>query len=272
MRYYSLSIYLGCLLLITTTCIAADFPYRDRYPELNIVELGALKALYDKGDVLVVDVRSKSEFEAIHIKNAVNLPFASLKFTQELQKLANKNKTLKIAVYDNGNDCIRSYKAAEDALYAMIPNVYVFDAGIDSWLKDFPSDTLLMGVEPSNTSIQQISSHQLKEKMLSYSAFKTMASADNTVVIDARDPIQKVQELPGLENNLDIPLDKLVSNIIKKGHMKEKQLLIFDQVGGQVKWLMYFLEKNQYTNFFFLDGGATSVLKEQEYRSVASIH
>lgn len=42
--------------------------------------------------------------------------------------------------------------------------------------------------------------------------------------------------------------------------------MIFDQVGKQVRWLMYYLVNSGYTNYFFLDGGATAILKEQEYR------
>ena len=48
--------------------------------------------------------------------------------------------------------------------------------------------------------------------------------------------------------------------------MKDKQLVIFDQVGKQVLWLMYYLEDKGYKNYYFLKGGATSVLKEQKYR------
>ena len=72
--------------------------------------------------------------------------------------------------------------------------------------------------------------------------------------------------MPGFENALPIPLDKLVKNVIKKGNLKNKQLLIFDQVGKQVRWLMYHLVDQGYDDFYFLEGGATSVLKVQEYR------
>jgi len=48
--------------------------------------------------------------------------------------------------------------------------------------------------------------------------------------------------------------------------MKDKQLVIFDQVGKQVLWLMYYLEDKGYKNYYFLKGGATSVLKKQKYR------
>ena len=84
--------------------------------------------------------------------------------------------------------------------------------------------------------------------------------------MDIRDPMQRKQTIPGLEKALQVSLDKLVKNIISQERMKDKQLLIFDQVGRQANWLMYYLVENGYTNFYFLNGGATTVLKIQDYR------
>ena len=72
--------------------------------------------------------------------------------------------------------------------------------------------------------------------------------------------------VPGFEKALPIPLNKLIKNIINKERKKDKQLLIFDQVGKQVRWVMYHLEDKGYKDYYFLSGGATEVLKEQKYR------
>ena len=42
---------------------------------------------------------------------------------------------------------------------------------------------------------------------------------------------------------------------------------VVDQVGKQVRWLMYHLEDKGYKDYAFLKGGATAVLKDQRYRS-----
>ena len=70
----------------------------------------------------------------------------------------------------------------------------------------------------------------------------------------------------GIDPNRLADYAEEIKNIIDKGNMKDKSLFIFDQVGKQVNWLMYYLVDNGYSNFYFLDGGATAVLKSQDYR------
>ncbi len=245
---------------------ALDLPYREFYPEVEVIELADLKSGYDKGDYLIVDVRAAAEYEAIHVKGAVNIQYSNSNFLNKLRNLASANPDKKIAVYCNGIVCIKCYKAAEDAMYEQIPQVYAFDVGILAWAKAYPADTVLNGKEIENPEQQLISESSFNQSCIDFDTFKKKAEAGNAVVIDARDPIQRKNKLPGLEKTLNIPIDKLVNNIIRKGHMKDKELLIFDQVGKQVNWLMYYLVASDYNNFYFLDGGATAVLKKQEYR------
>lgn len=254
------------LSLIALPTLATDFPYREYYPEVNIIELTALKTGYDRGEYLIVDVRSAAEFEVIHIKGAVNLPYSNAKFSENLKNFVRKNPGKQIAVYCNGFTCIKSYKAAEDAIYSGLTNVYAYDGGIGAWASAYPTDTLLSGKEISAPAQQLISEDRFRNACLDFASFKKKAVADNGVVIDARDPIQRKAKLPGLDQALQIPMDKLVENIIAKGNLKDKELYIFDQVGRQVNWLMYHLEANNYSKFHFLEGGATAVLKTQEYR------
>ena len=56
-------------------------------------------------------------------------------------------------------------------------------------------------------------------------------------------------------------------NFVSKKSSPDETLLLFDQVGKQIKWLQYYLEEYGYTNYMFLDGGATKVLKTQDYKS-----
>ena len=50
---------------------------------------------------------------------------------------------------------------------------------------------------------------------------------------------------------------RLVS-LVKKGEFKNKQLLIFDAVGKQVRWLQYHLEDGGYSDYYFLAKGVLS--------------
>jgi len=254
------------LMLPATTCLAEDFPYRKDYQDVPVIELADLKAGYDDGSILMVDVRSDIEFETIRPKRAQHISLSTQNFLSDLKALAAANPGKKLAVYCNGVTCLKSYHAAQQAKDERVDNVYAFDAGIPAWAKAYPADTLLVGKELTDPDKQLIAKSEFQKYSVDFETFKQKAAEGNTVVIDARDPIQRTEKLPGFENAMPIPLDKLIRNVISKGNMKDKKLLIFDQVGKQVDWLQYYLVEYGYTEYLFLDGGATSVLKEQKYR------
>ena len=102
MRYLICAICWGVVALLVSPGIAGNFPYRDKYPEVNVVELSDLKGGYDKGEFILVEVRAKGEFDTIQIKNAVNIPYGNAHFSRDINRLAKSNPNKKIAVYDNG--------------------------------------------------------------------------------------------------------------------------------------------------------------------------
>lgn len=263
-RCVFISIFL--ILISSSFCLAEDFPYRKDYSNVKIVDLEDLKAGYDNGTYIVVDVRSKIEFDTIHVKGAVHDSLSDKDFIDRLQSIVAQNPGKKIAVYCNGITCTKSYLAAQKAQEAGMENIYAFDAGIPAWANAYPSETRLVGKTITDPAKQLIPKSEFKKLLLDFDQFKKMAESPNAVVIDARDPIQRTHKLPGFEDAMPVPLDKLISNIINHERMKDKRLLIFDQVGKQVRWLMYHLVDKGYTDYYFLDGGATSVLKEQDYR------
>jgi len=267
MRWMLFFILIGSVFYAAFSCLAEDFPYRKDYPGVKIVELADLKAGYDNGSFIFVDVRSSIEFDTIHPKGAIHASLSNADFIANLQNIARQNPGKKIAVYCNGITCLKSYMAAQEGGDAGINDVYAFDAGIPAWTKAYPSETLLLGKEVVDPDKQIISKSDFMERALDFESFKNKFNeAVSPVAIDARDPIQRTQKLPGLENAMPIPLDKLIRNVINKGNMKDKQLFIFDQVGKQVNWLMYYLVEQGYTEYYFLEGGATAVLGDQNYR------
>lgn len=253
-------------LLTSTICVAENLPFRKDYPGVNVVELEDLKSGYDNGSFIIVDVRSDLEYDVIRVKGAYHIDLSQAGFIEHLQTLAQQYPDRKIAVYCNGGTCLKSYKATMDAAEAGMKNVYAFDAGISAWSNAYPAETLLLGKEVRDPKKQFIPQSELQKVTLSFTEFKQKAAQGNALAIDARDPMQRTHKLPGFEKALPIPLDKLIRNVINKGNLKDKQLMIFDQVGKQVQWLMYYLVDQGYSNFYFLEGGATAVLKEQEYR------
>ncbi|HIJ22249.1 MAG: hypothetical protein HON68_07080 [Gammaproteobacteria bacterium] len=89
------------------------------------------------------------------------------------------------------------------------------------------------------------------------------------VVINIRDPAQrrnsdgtpnKLPDMPLLsrDNRLKINID-ILKRKLNKQYYQDKQLLIFDATGEQVRWLQYTLERQGYRNYYFLKGGVYSV-------------
>ncbi len=261
--------FLTVLILLSSAplCPAEEFPYRKNYPDVPVMELKAVHDLYKNDRALLLDARTKVEFDTIHVKNAIHLDFAKQDFHDKLQALRNDNPDRAIIIYDNGITCLKSYIAVQDAVDEEMTGVYAYDGGIQAWAEAYPADTLLMGEVIRNPATQLIPYDEYLKISLPFYEFKNkFAAAANAKVIDARDPKQRTKKLPGFEKALLIPPDKLISNIISKGRLKESQLFIFDQVGRQARWLMYYLEKHGYHDYYFLAGGATSVLQEQHYR------
>jgi rhodanese-related sulfurtransferase len=252
--------------LVSNVCFAEEFPFRKDYPNVPIIELTDLKAGYDNGSIVIVDVRSTLEFDTIHPKGASHVMLSSANFEKNLQSFSEQNSGKKIAVYCNGITCLKSYNATQKALDAGVKDVYAFDAGIPAWAKTYPADTLLVGKPVTDPEKQLIPKSEFKKRTIDFKTFKEKATASNAKVIDARDPMQRTQKFTEFNDILPIPLDKLIKNIINNDRMKDKQLLIIDQVGKQVRWLMYYLEDKGYKDYYFLKGGATSVFKEQKYR------
>ncbi|MEW6594020.1 MAG: rhodanese-like domain-containing protein [Thermodesulfobacteriota bacterium] len=253
-------------LFLASPLVAEDFPGRAQYPKTTPISTADLFREHQAGTVVIVDVRSGIEFDVIRPKGARHIPISDMLFVKRVQELAAQNQGKKIAFYCNGVTCLKSYEAAEKALEGGIKNVYVYDAGVPDWVKVYPGETLLLGKVVVDPKKQIISGEEFKKKTVPFDEFKALAAGEGVVVVDVRDHVQRTGELPGLGKILVIPLDKFIPNFVEKKMNQDKKLLIFDQVGKQVQWLEYYLVEHGYKNYVFLAGGATAVLKKQEYK------
>jgi rhodanese-related sulfurtransferase len=246
--------------------MATEFPYRKDYPEVPTIATEELNTKQDSAEVVIVDVRSKIEYDVIHPVGAVHIPVSHMSFVKEVGELLEQNPGQAVAFYCNGITCLKSYEAAKRAKAAGYKNCFAYDAGIPEWANLFPGKTLLLGkilVDPEN---QLIPKAEFKKRCLSFDDFKSKANDPQTIVIDVRDHIQSSGKLPELKGVLIMPLDKFISNFVEKKLNQDKTLLIFDQVGKQVRWLSYYLHEHGYGNYFYLHGGATEVLQDQTYK------
>ncbi len=238
------------------TIVAADddFPLREKYPKVKVIATEDLAAKYD--DTIIVDVRSTMEFDVAHVTKATHVSISKVTFVSDLEKVRTKNGTTPIAFYCNGHTCSKSYKATKKAREAGFANIYAYDAGIFDWIMAQPEKATLMGKTPAAKE-NIISKSDLKKKMIPYAEFEAKAGEGNSMVIDVRDPFQR-EMIPNLPLLRNIPLDRM-TQLLSKKEFSNKQLLILDAVGKQVRWLQYYLEDNGYSSYYFLEGGVRSI-------------
>ncbi len=244
------------VLTVIAVAMAAEegFPLREKHPNVKCLTTEALSREYQTE--IIVDVRSKIEYDVIHINKAVHLPVTTALFTKELATVRDKEGSTPIAFYCNGHTCEKSYEAADQAMQAGFKNVYAYDAGIYDWVKAHPDKGTLMGKTP--VPLDKLISHDmLAKRKIGYDEFKKRAQKPGVVLVDIREPFQR-QVIPDLSGLRNIPSDRF-AELLKGGEFKDKELLILDAVGKQVEWVQYYLEMYGYSNYSFLDKGVTSI-------------
>lgn len=236
-----------------------DFPLREKFPETTPISIAEVNSNFTT--YTVIDVRSKFEFETIHINGSQNIKVAHRGFEKWLQKAVPKDQ--KVVFYCNGHTCAKSYKAARKAIKIGYTNSLVLDAGIFEWAKAHPDKTTFLGKTPADITQIMASKDDFTSRNLPFEQFKVKASQPNTILIDIRDPYQKSKESDRsvkLEladmpiKHINITLDKFM-NLIKGQRYIDKNTLIYDATGKQVKWLSYHLSAAGYTSYYFLKGG-----------------
>jgi rhodanese-related sulfurtransferase/DNA-binding HxlR family transcriptional regulator len=91
------------------------------------VTLSELKDRMDKGDVLLLDVRPKEEYEKAHIPGAVSIPIEELE-----DKLSSLPTNCDVVAYCRGPYCLMSAEAVE-ILKAKGINAFRLEEGVRDW-------------------------------------------------------------------------------------------------------------------------------------------
>lgn len=246
---------LACAIPLNQANHLQHFPLRNTYPDsITIDHYSLAKNLQS---YLIIDVRSKYEYDVLHINNAINIPITNLGFIPKLKSLI-KPDNRQIVFYCNGISCRKSYLANMKARKNNIHSVRTFDLGILLWSKCYPNKTSLFGRSPLPPN-KLIDKKQFDLHNLSAEDFINKINRNrNSLVIDIREPFQrhgnKLQEI-----STNIPLNSFYHTLpaIKK---QQATLLIFDEVGKQVVWLQYLLEQQNLKNYYFLKGGVEAYL------------
>ena len=257
-KFFNLLFVISFILFVASVCVAKEFPYREKYPDVPVIELSDARNSYEKEEIVFVDARTKTEFDTFHPKKALNIDFSQDNFVDILVQIRETNPNKKIAVYGDGVACLKAYRAVQDASDEGMENIYAYDAGVEAWIASYPSDTMLMGQQIDDAKVQLITKEELHRLTLNLDQFKQMINeSPNAMVFDIRDPIQRKKKVPGLEQAISISLEKFIRNVISKGNLIDKQLFIIDHADSQIGWLTNYLKDEGYTNFYFLEGGVT---------------
>lgn len=234
----------------------SGFPGRGEFPDIPIFEVSDLKSKINQ--VVVVDTRSKYEYDTLKIKGSIHIPVAAKTFEQQVQTLRTKtNKP--IVFYCNGRTCFKSYLAVKKAIAAGIKDTYAFDAGIFEWVKSVPEKSELLGKSPVKAN-QLIDSKIYKARLLDPNEFseRILSGGTKSMVLDVRDMYQRagVGFYPGKERWVSLDDKAKLTKYLQKAKDKNKTLFIYDEVGKQVRWLQYALEEMGIKDYYFMNKGA----------------
>lgn len=228
-----------------------EFPYRVRYPDVSIISTQQLAAKLK--DMVVIDVRSKYEYDTLHIKDAVHVELKS-GFGEKISALRDKHKKA-FVFYCNGKTCQKSYDAVLLAGKARVDNLYAYDAGIFDWAKAQPDHTVLLGRSPIRPT-DLISEAQFKARLIESKDFSSRVG-DKSIVLDLRDRAQRDSALfPFQEQRAELSDFRKIDAVIADARAQKKTLLVYDEAGKQVQWVQYYLENKGVKDYYFMKGGA----------------
>ncbi|MCG7496605.1 hypothetical protein MHO82_07005 [Vibrio sp. Of7-15] len=233
---------------------SAAFPLRNIYKMTPVI---SHDELYEKlNDVIVIDVRSKYEYDTLRIRGAVHLSIAGVGFISELKRIRKTDQRLMV-FYCNGITCKKSYQAGEKAIRNNISNISVFDLGIFAWAKTYPHEATLLGESPVPLE-KLLTQEKLSQHTLSPAEFIQKINR-NTIVVDIREPLQRDIVILRKVTRL-APSDRIL-RLILRAKEEQKTLLIYDAVGKQIQWLQYLLESEGLEDYYFMEEGIRGYIK-----------
>jgi rhodanese-related sulfurtransferase len=228
-----------------------EYPYRMRYPDVSIMTTEELGKRFN--EVMVIDVRSKYEFDTLHVKDSVNVPLTTGFGDMLVQLRAKNNKPF--VFYCNGKTCHKSYDAVLLAEKARLDRIFAYDAGIFDWANAQPDKTVLLGRSPIIPA-NLIDEKSFKARLIEPKEFSARVN-DKSMVLDVRDRVQRDTALfPFKEQRAQLDELKKIDAVIEDAKAQKKTLLVYDQTGKQVQWFQYYLENKGVKDYYFMKGGA----------------
>ncbi len=174
---------MACLIIVNITLSQERYPHREKYPNIELISTEDLKKRYH--DVMIIDVRSKMEFDVVRIKKAIHIPIGRVDFERQLGKQKSRDDERTLVFYCNGYSCEKSYKATQKAQELGLQNVLCYDSGIMDWNQAYPNLSTLMG-RPLSAYNQMIPATEYQSRLAPLQEFQNKAGNLDVIVIDVR--------------------------------------------------------------------------------------
>lgn len=244
--------------LTAASLVAEEYPLRAKYPQDKFITTSELIAA--AASAVIVDTRDLTEFDILHIAGAELLMVDKMK-EADLLRITDKQGARKLVFYCNGVLCEKSYRAAQMARLWGFQNTYVYDAGIFDWVKFVPEKSLFFGealtAETAQTAL--ISREKFEAACLAPSAFKAKATDPAYKVFDIRDRSDRAAKQVKFNADIGANIDEFVGFLAKGVVVPKEKILIYDNVGKQVVWVQYYLQKYGIKDYYFLRGGVKAL-------------
>lgn len=188
--------------------------------------------LADKSAV-ILDTRTRAEFDAGHIPGARNVDAPSSALVTEALTLVGGDKSKALVLYCNGPYCQASRRLAEQLLAAGFTNVRRYQLGIPIWRAlGGPTEIELAGVK------------------------RVFGVDRSAILVDGRTPDAFAKgSVPGAQN---MPADELVAGRLKKLPLPEddfnRRIILFGQDGTQARQMADVLSKRPWHNVLYFSG------------------
>jgi rhodanese-related sulfurtransferase len=199
-------------------------------PEVNTEQL---RRILGDGSALVLDTRTRDEFDAGHIPGARRIDAAPSERVKAVEKLVNGNRASPLVLYCNGPFCRASRQLAEQLVAAGFTNVRRYQLGIPIWRAlGGPTAIELGGI------------------------LRVYGKDQTAVFLDGRRPEEFAKgSLPGAHN---VPADDLAEGKLKKIPLPEddfsRRIVLFGRDAAQARTLADVLSKRPWHNVTYYPG------------------
>lgn len=207
------------IILTLVATVTASFSAGKLPEPYNVVTSEEVKAMIDRHEagLVVIDARSPEEYQEVHIKGAINIPWPVL---EKNSTLLNMPKDAKLVFYCNGFKCGKSPKAARLAASLGYTNLHVLSEGMPAWEEKgfaiYAGPDYEKKIETSRIAPQELQA-LLKENKA------------GVTLIDVRDPKEFAEgHIPGAIN---IPSNTFAA--LSAGLEKEKKVIVYCNSGGR---------------------------------------